>query len=90
MSAVDERAGCGAEHPHIDVRCNHHKGDGRHRFVDEWGTLDSWPIGQGEPGAERAPATVRQRLTLIGVGTLLAAAVAIGAFMMVAAAGSLS
>ena len=83
--ARDDEQGCGADHPHIDVTCNHHAGDGRHRYIDEWGTLDSWPIEREEP--KRPPVGL---VPLVLIGTLLAAAVAIVGFMSVASAMAVS
>jgi len=97
----EAQEGCGAQHPHIDVRCNFHAGDGKHRHVDEWGTLDSWPLGLTLlPGGHVAVVARPRRTVLVGgtlakvgliaAGTMLAGALAIIAFMTVATYGAIS
>lgn len=95
MSA-GEQEGCGAEHPHMDVACNFHLGDGRHRFIDEWGTLDSWPMLGAIttvttlPISTEGSAPARGVVALVAVGTLLAVACGLTAFMLVVTTGSIS
>ena len=83
------QAGCGAKHPRMDAVCALHAGDGRHRAMDQWGEIDSWPIGAGEPATWQIPvdtprATASQGLAVVAVGTLLAAGIAVIAFALVA------